>query len=95
MWKSQYVPVVAVVSGPSAYGLASSGPYSSFVECPTGYNVTGGGTEMTHWEPGGTNSPDTSMPYFNGTLGKYTGWSVTPGGDPKYNGWSPFAVCAK
>jgi hypothetical protein len=100
VWKRPYAPTITVVVGPSAFGNFAAGQsHYSFVECPAGFNITGGGAQLVNYSPylpnAASNAPDSSAPFYNPTEGKYTGWSVAPGGASGYSEFRPFAVCGK
>lgn len=89
-----------MVVGPSAFGNFAAGQsHYSFVECPAGFNITGGGAQLVNYSPylpnAISNAPDSSSPFYNATEGRYTGWSVAPGGASGYSEFRPFAVCGK
>jgi len=72
------------------YSTTTHGSLSQ-ANCPTGYQVTGGGARIEHWNPANewaSNAPDSSVPNGNG-------WAVIAGPQSGDSCFRSFAVCVK
>lgn len=66
------------------------GPF--ILNCPAGYTLVGGGTELKQWS-GGSNQPDSSFPDPD-----HESWVVHIGGPEsshRNNVWNAYAICVK
>ena len=96
VWKKQWgtasQQVFATSDSCSSYAPPNNGPWS-IAFCPAGYTVTGGGYQITLWNPAQdsaqSNAPDVSSPYGA------NGWGVVAGANTGNSCFRAFAVCIR